>query len=51
MVGARLSGLLGWQFGFPAVFLLAAAFGVLAIVSVLAIPKRARRSRRAGAVA
>ena len=41
MVGAGLSGLLGWRFGFPAVFLLAAVFGVLAIVSVLAIPKRA----------
>jgi predicted MFS family arabinose efflux permease len=41
MVGAGLSGLLGWQFGFPAVFLLAAIFGVLAIVSVLSIPKRA----------
>jgi predicted MFS family arabinose efflux permease len=40
MVGAGLSGLLGWQFGFPAVFLLAAAFGALAIVSVLAIPNR-----------
>ena len=38
MVGAGLSGLLGWQFGFPAVFWLAAAFGVLSIVSVLMIP-------------
>ena len=41
MVGAGLSGLLGWQFGFPAVFLLAAVFGLLAVISVLAIPKRA----------
>jgi MFS family permease len=38
MVGAGLSGLLGWQFGFPAVFWLAAAFGILSIVSVLMIP-------------
>lgn len=38
MVGAGLSGLLGWKFGFPAVFFLAAAFGVLSIVSVLRIP-------------
>jgi MFS family permease len=38
MVGAGLSGLLGWMFGFPAVLLLAAAFGILSIVSVLMIP-------------
>ena len=38
MVGAGLSGLLGWQFGFPAVLLLAALFGVLSIISVLMIP-------------
>src|ERR1700688_842842 len=38
MVGAGLSGLLGWQFGFAAVFWLAALFGVLSIVSVLMIP-------------
>jgi len=31
MVGAGLSGLLGWKFGFAAVFWLAAAFGVLSI--------------------
>jgi len=41
MVGAGLSGLLGWQFGFPAVFWLAAAFGILSIVSVLMIPSAA----------
>src|SRR5580693_7278972 len=41
MVGAGLSGLLGWMFGFPAVLLLAAAFGVLSIVSVLMIPSAA----------
>jgi MFS family permease len=38
MVGAGLSGLLGWQFGFTAVFWLAALFGILSIVSVLMIP-------------
>jgi MFS family permease len=41
MVGAGLSGLLGWMFGFTAVFLLAALFGVLSIVSVLMIPSDA----------
>jgi MFS family permease len=38
MVGAGLSGLLGWQFGFTAVFWLAALFGILSITSVLMIP-------------
>jgi MFS family permease len=38
MVGAGFSGLLGWQFGFTAVFWLTALFGVLSIVSVLMIP-------------
>src|SRR6201997_269719 len=38
MVGAGLSGLLGWQFGFAAVFWLAALFGILSITSVLMIP-------------
>ena len=41
MVGAGLSGLLGWQFGFTAVLWLAAAFGVLSIISVLLIPAAA----------
>jgi MFS family permease len=41
MVGAGLSGLLGWQFGFTAVFWLAALFGVLSILSVLMIPRDA----------
>lgn len=41
MVGAGLSGWLGWRFGMPAIFYLAAAFGVLAILCVLAIPERA----------
>jgi MFS family permease len=41
MVGAGLSGLLGWQFGFTAVLALAAAFGVLSIISVQMIPSDA----------
>ncbi len=41
MVGAGLSGWLGWMFGMPAIFYLAAAFGVLAIASVLIFRKRA----------
>jgi MFS family permease len=41
MVGAALSGYLGWKFGFTAVFILAALFGVLSIVSVLLIPRNA----------
>ena len=38
VVGAALSGFLGWQFGFHAVFWLAALFGVVSIASVLMIP-------------
>src|SRR6201992_3943441 len=38
MVGAGLSGFLGWQFGLTAVFWVAALFGVLSIISVLMIP-------------
>ena len=41
MVGAGLSGLLGWQFGFVAVFLLAAVFGVISIACVMLIPREA----------
>lgn len=41
MVGAGLSGFLGWTFGLTAVFWLAALFGVLSIISVLMIPARA----------
>ena len=41
MVGAGLSGFLGWKFGMPAVFWLAALFGVLSIASVLMIPREA----------
>ena len=39
VIGAGLSGLLGWMYGFTAVFLLAAAFGVLSIISVMMIPR------------
>jgi MFS family permease len=41
MIGAGLSGWLGWKFGMPAIFYLSAAFGVLAIISVLSIPEKA----------
>ena len=41
VVGAALSGLLGWKFGFIAVFGLAALFAVFALVSVLLIPATA----------
>lgn len=47
MVGAGLSGFMGWKFGMPAIFFLAAAFGVLAIISVLSIPERAIDHRAA----
>jgi MFS family permease len=40
MVGAALSGYLGWKFGYPAVFLLAALFGAFSIGSVLMIPEK-----------
>ena len=41
MVGAALSGLLGWEFGFSAVLWLAAAFGALSILFVALIPSAA----------
>ncbi|WP_349644653.1 MULTISPECIES: MFS transporter [unclassified Bradyrhizobium] len=41
MVGAGLSGLLGWLYGFAAVFWLAALFGALSIACVLMIPRAA----------
>ena len=47
MVGAGLSGWLGWKYGMPAIFYLAAGFGVLAIISVLWIPERAIDHRAA----
>ncbi|MBE7217251.1 MAG: MFS transporter [Caulobacteraceae bacterium] len=51
MVGAALSGLVGWKFGLPAVFVLAAVFGVLAIASVLMIPRSAIDDRAARGLA
>ncbi|KQS04980.1 MFS transporter [Sphingomonas sp. Leaf357] len=47
MVGAGLSGYLGWKFGMPAIFYLAAVFGVLAIIAVLTIPEKAIDHRAA----
>jgi MFS family permease len=41
MVGAGLSGFLGWKFGMAAVFWLSALFGILSIASVLMIPRDA----------
>jgi predicted MFS family arabinose efflux permease len=41
VLGAALSGWLGWAYGFVAVFLLAALFGVISIACVLMIPERA----------
>ena len=41
VVGAALSGLLGWKFGFTAVFWQAAVFAIFAIISTLLIPKNA----------
>jgi predicted MFS family arabinose efflux permease len=38
MIGAAASGLLGWQFGYFAIFLLAATFGVITVACVLMIP-------------
>lgn len=38
MVGAAISGYLGWQFGYFAVFLLAAFFGAISVACVLTIP-------------
>jgi MFS family permease len=40
MIGAGLSGLLGWQFGYSAVFVLAILFGFFSLVSVLMIPAK-----------
>lgn len=47
MVGAALSGYLGWQYGYVAVFVLAAAFGAIAITCVLMIPARSIDDRAA----
>lgn len=47
MIGAGLSGLLGWSYGFSAVVWLAAGFGVLSIISVLLIPAKSIDDRAA----
>lgn len=41
MIGAALSGLLGWMFGITAVFWLAALFALLSVISVLMVPSGA----------
>ncbi|QPF87500.1 MFS transporter [Bradyrhizobium genosp. L] len=41
MLGAAASGYLGWRYGYVAVFLLAAGFGLLTIASVMLIPAKA----------
>ncbi|MBR0939011.1 MFS transporter [Bradyrhizobium jicamae] len=41
MLGAAASGYLGWRYGYVAVFLLASAFGLLTIASVMLIPSDA----------
>lgn len=41
VVGSALSGYLGYKFGMPAIFILAALFGVLSIIAVLMIPAKA----------
>lgn len=51
VVAAALAGLLGWKFGFGAVFVLTGCFGVLAIVSVLMIPRDAIDHRAARGMA
>ena len=50
-VGAALSGLLGWQFGLPAVFWLAVVFAIAAIASVLSIPRDSVDDRAARGLA
>ena len=47
LVGAGLSGLLGWLFGFWAIMGLAALFGVASIISVFRIPANAIDDRAA----
>ena len=47
LVGAALSGLLGWRFGFTAIFWLAAVFAGLSIASALMIPRAAIDDRAA----
>jgi MFS family permease len=40
MVGAALSGYLGWRYGYVAVFVLAALFGAVSVACVLMIPEK-----------
>jgi MFS family permease len=47
MVGAGVSGLLGWQFGFFDVFLLSALFGAITVACVLLIPPNSIDDRAA----
>ncbi|MDR6643543.1 MFS family permease [Luteibacter sp. 1214] len=47
VVGAGVSGFIGWRFGFGGVFLVAGVFGVLAVVSTLLIPADAIDHRAA----
>ena len=47
MVGAAVSGVLGWQLGYFAVFLLAAVFGAITVACVLMIPPRSIDDRAA----
>jgi MFS family permease len=51
VVGAALSGYLGWKFGLNAVFYLAAVFALLSIVSVFLIPDNAINHRVARGLA
>jgi MFS family permease len=46
LVGAAVSGYLGWRFGYTAVFLLAALFGVISIACVPDDPGRRHRPSR-----
>lgn len=47
VVGAALSGYLGFKFGMPAIFALSALFGLLAIISTLLIPGKSIDDRAA----
>ena len=47
VVGSALSGYLGFKFGMTAIFILAAVFGILSIISVLLIPAKAIDDRAA----
>lgn len=47
VVGAGLSGYIGWRFGFGGIFLVAAVFGVFAVIATLLIPERAIDHRAA----